>query len=350
MVVLGGTSEKTESAAMLNMTFLNKTIVLVALIAISSLSIGCRNCRQPCAGQYGLPQPGFGQQPGYVQPGYVQPSYVQPGVQPGYVQPGMQQNYQPPAFPGFGANGIIPPPPTGSLNIPSVARNPYPYNNYRNGLNPNGSAPTPANGSGVQNYNRSNGWRSASQTGNGLGAVAPSPQPTTNSSNAVSVIASRSDTNDNSGQIRTASNPSSTSSGSSSNSYIDSPNYTTTSINETMDRTRLPATDASGMRAPSQYYQSSTGNRLAQNVGQNVGQFVSPSSGYQNPNYYNPGINRNAYAPQQGYVGQFARVPGAYQAPVTPPTVLAQSTTVYDPYRSGSTRQADWRDREEAFR
>lgn len=297
--------------------------MLIGIISIASISLGCRNCSQP-----------FGGAP-YGQPNCCNPGYANNGV------------YNPQYGQYAGANGgIVPPPATGTLNIPSVARNPFPYNNgYGSGLNTRGAAPTPA--TGVQNYNRSNGWR-ASQPGNPLGQNTGQPQ---NGSNAVSVLAS----SGSGSAVRPASATTSTgtfsngSSGASNGtSYIDSPNYATTSINETNDRTRLPVTVASNVRAPSQFYQARSGS---QNVGFN-GTFVNQPYYVANNNFANNAQPRQPVGQPNpnGYVGSFRGQP-VYQ-PQVAPTVLAQSTTIYDPYANG-TRQADWRDRElgsESFR
>ncbi|MEM9943459.1 MAG: hypothetical protein AAF939_17990, partial [Planctomycetota bacterium] len=70
----------------------------------------------------------------------------------------------------FANNATIAPPPTFSLNIPSVARNTQPYYTPggNNTLNPNGSAPTPAGGNGQSNWQPSenNGGQTGQPNGN----------------------------------------------------------------------------------------------------------------------------------------------------------------------------------------
>jgi hypothetical protein len=365
-----GVRQNFESAAMVNS---QKWMMLCALIATTLMSVGCRNCglfrgggsgcypqncAQVCANTNGatINRQAYNNQ-AYNNQAYNNQAYNNQAYN---NQAYAGQNYN--ARTNTGVNGIIPPPATGTLNIPSVARNTLPYNNqnrYGSGLNTNAPAPTPANGN---RYNRSNGWRAADgRTGLDVGS-------TNSGSNAVSVLANNQNTNPNSG-VRTAANTAPTT-GSTSNSnlnrggtsYVDSPNYTTTAVNETYDRTRLPINDASNVQAPSQYYQAGVANQVARVAPANTNNGVYGNFG----NYYTPNnaVAMNPQIQQNGYVGSFGNAnyysqsgfgqgnTQVAQAGQARPTVLAQSTATYDPY-SGGTRQADWRDRElgsESFR
>jgi hypothetical protein len=252
----------------------------------------------------------------------------------------------------FAGNSRVAPPPTYTLNIPSVANNNQPYytpsaaapNNYT--LNPNQSAPTPAN---QQNQN---GWRqTGNQQNNGAGASPGERRsvlttPTT-------FVETRPNINQagfpgNQRAPRTAALPGS------GYSYTDSANYRTTQVDESRDATRLPVTDASTVRAPARFFP--TGN---------VAQFQQPNQIYP-ANYSVP--NQRTFVAQNGfnqqpaaysgptvlvggqptaYRGQAVLVnPAGYINPYQPrfaPSVLAQSTTSSD---QGSAGQVGWRTRE----
>ena len=291
-------------------------MTLLSMLMLCGLS-GCRS-NSACGTCNGYQQP-------LTQPGFQLPQPQQYQVPPqGYQVPQQQfqvppQQYQvPQGFQGSQTrNTLIPPPATGTLNIPSLARNPF--SNASTGstsglLNTRSSAPTPAssNSSTIRNFNQQNGWR---PTNDNQSNNNNSSQPSNSgSANATSVLASTS-----------VGTPVRTASATTSSSYVESPNYRSTSANETNDPTRLPINNASNVRSPSQ-------TQLA---------------GVTQQPYYTPGPIQN-----QQYVGNFGtQTPGGYvpgyAVPnyTSAPAVLAQATTTYDPY-AGQSRQADWRDRE----
>jgi hypothetical protein len=301
-------------------------VLAVCVIAFSLT--GCRNrCQQPCGG---VP---YQQQPipnfyGYNAQGYNPQAYT-------------AQAYQAPGFAGTNAAGrspVIPPPATGTLNIPSLARNnPFGINPNRGLINTQQPAPTAANRSA--RFNFQNGWQPVggnSRTTNTPSNSGQTPGNTTLGSNSGSGNGSAAPSSARSVLVQDTQSRSNLGYG---DSYVRSPNYSTTAVNETFDRTRLPATDASGVRAPSQYYARATGAQVAQIPGQG-------GVGVQQPNYYS-GTFRAPNA-----IG-FNVAPGVIQPGVNPAGVIAsrgnvivqdQSTATYDPY--GNTRSADWRNRD----
>ncbi len=302
--------------------FSNRNLVCVMAFCVIGMSFtGCRNrCSQPCGSPYQQP---YANQYGYNAAGNYGQSYN--GV--------------------AGRSPVIPPPGTGTLNIPSIARNnPYGLNPNRGLLNTGQAAPTPANRAGQ--FNQQNGWRATGQgtsnpnantnnpnqfgTGTTLGRNQNSATGTTNPNvappNASSVLVQDTQSRSDRGY---------------GDSYVRSPDYSTTSVNETFDRTRLPATDASAVRAPSQYYARASGAQVAQLPRQG---FVA---GQQQPYYSGTFQNNQAFnAPQSGLV-QGGVQPGAvFAANNVNRTAMVQdqSTATYDPY--GNTRSADWRNRD----
>ena len=276
-------------------------ICLTAGCIFSAIFTGCKNrCNQP----YGFP--------------YQQPLANAYGNQYGYANP-LNANSRSP---------LIPPPATGTLNIPSIARNnPYGLNQNRGLLNTNQRAPTPA-ADRAATFNQQNGWKpsdgnfpvnntinnnSNQSTGTTLG-FNPSPGGSGNAPiqvappNANSVLVQNGAARQGNGF---------------GESFINSTDYATTSVNESNDRTRLPATDASAVRAPSQYYARVQGARLAQ---------MTPQiAGGQQP-YYVPG--QGQLAPAQLAFNQNSTV-----------RVQDQGTATYDPY--SNTRSADWRNQDD---
>lgn len=268
-----------------------------------------------------------------------------------------------------GGSATIAPPPTYSLNIPSVAGNqPYytpgqtaPTNNT---LNTNQRAPTPAIRQATQ-LNQS-GWRSADNDLSNNGSVAPLNN--TNSPNSGrSVLAApttfagttqNSNSNSNSGSgTRTASNTALPGSGA---SFTSSPNYQTTRVNETQDATRVPLSDATAVRAPARNFPTGTPLTQVSNNGY-AGNF---QAGIVNPQLQQTYVAQTG-AYQQAPAGYSATpfiiggqpVPTGYQGqplianPIlnqqyptySAPAVLAQSTTAPAP---GTGSQLGWRDRD----
>ena len=301
-------------------------IILIGGLAISSS--GCRtNCGSCSPPPYYQPllnrQPTFQQQPNFQQ---QQPFFNQQQFQ-------NQQGFGsvPASTPAFGSGSLsrsqlIPPPATGSLTIPSLARNnPFGVNQNRGLLNTNQAAPTDATRSA--RFNAQNGWHGiegallngqSPQTtqpagSTTLGNNTTPNSPTTLPANAASVLVADTQARSDRGY---------------GDSYVRSPNYATTTINETQDGTRLPATDASAVRAPSQYYARATGVQQVAQVPQQA------YAGAAQP-YYS-GTFRTAQQVGVQQNGIFAANPNA--------VVLDQGTATYDPY--GDTRSADWRNRD----
>ena len=330
----------------------NSVCLLAVCIVAVSLS-GCRNhCSQPC----GTP---FQQQafPGFQQQNFQQqfPNFQQPGFQQNFQQPTFQQsspvfsgstsrNSQPLNNTGF-RSPIIPPPATGTLNIPSLARN-NPF-----GLNPNGGllntqqrAPTPASDRSAR-FNLQNGWqpvdgRSTRPLTNQSNTTQPANNTTLGSTPAAGSGAGNDASNARSVLVQDTQSRTNRGYG---DSFIRSPDYATTAANDTFDRTRLPATDASGVRAPSQYYARASGVQVAQT--QLPGQGLVGVQ--QQPNYYQGTFqaqNPAAYNVAAGVNQQFVANPAGVLASRSNVIVQDQSTATYDPY--GNTRSADWRNRD----
>ncbi len=298
--------------------FSHRNLVCVLAFCVVGISFtGCRNQCQP----YGNPY----QQPYANQYGY--------NANPNYGQ----------AYNGVaGRSTVIPPPGTGTLNIPSIARNnPFGTSQNRGLLNTGQPAPTPAGRTGQ--FNQQNGWRSSEgnssnpntsstnqpPAGTRLGSNAPAAAgqratPAVAPANASTVLAQDTQSRSDRGY---------------GGSYVRSPDYVTTAMDETNDRTRMPATDASGVRAPSQYYARASSAQIAQLPRQ---QFVGGQQPYYSGNFqaspaYNvaPGTIQPGFRP--GPVFAANTMNGAA-------VVQGQSTAPYDPY--GNTRSADWRNRD----
>ncbi len=261
---------------------------------------------------------------------------------------GCRNRYNNPSGGGlFAGTSTIAAPGTYSLNIPSLASNqPYyvPGQSSPAGvttLDPRGLAP--ANNS---NPAQLNGWR-------------PSPANSSvgNFNSGQSVLAA---SNANNGYsvppgYRSASNTALPGSGM---SYTDSTNYQSTGVDERTDRTRLAATDASNVRAPSlnnltnglpqfAQFQNNDPRYSATFNASNAGRTNNlPASNQINPVAGNGAMGGIVY---QGPVGAGQ---GGYRATpyftspyaASSPSVLAQSTTNFDPNGNGS--QVGWRDRE----
>jgi len=289
--------------------------IFVCLLACCVVAISFTGCRNRCVQPYGNP--------------YQQQQQFFPQTFP--------QNLQQPLQNQFGFNGaangqinasarspVIAPPSTGSLNIPSLARN-NPFGINGGLLNTGQRAPTPANNTSSQ-FNQQNGWQPAGA----VGSPPPTVPQNNTQSNSGTTLGSTSRTA--APTVPVAARSVLAQGGSQSqpagygDSYIRSPNYSTTAVNETNDRTRLPTTDASGVRAPSQYYARASGAQVANLPAQ--GTFVAPQQ------YYSGTFSGTN--PAAGPVGALAANSGAY--------VQGQSTATYDPY--GDTRSADWRNRD----
>lgn len=303
---------------------------LSVVMMIGALALSLTGCRNRCGQNFG------------GAPFQQQPYYGQPVQQPYYGQPVQQQpffNQQPVQQPGFSApvfNGstsrspLIPPPPTGSLTIPSIARNnPYGINQNRGLLNTNLAAPTPAANRSAR-FNAQHGWHGTE------GAQSGSRIPLSSQPASSTTLGSNSATNSgsnavpaNAASVLVADTRARANQGY-GDSYLRSPDYSTTTTNETQDGTRLPATDASAVRAPSQYYARATGVQLARIPQQ-------PIVGGSQP-YYS-GTFRTAAQPYP-----VAGVQNGIFVANSNAVVLDQGTATYDPY--SDTRSADWRNRD----
>ena len=224
------------------------------------------------------------------------------------LQPGCANRCNQPGGYWLSGNTRIAPPPTYSLNIPSVANNQPYYSPGGAAVNPTGSAPTPAD-SNLQ-------WRQpndSSQT---------SPNSNSNSINGSRFVETNSPAPGRSvlGQIvppagRTAALPASGS------SFTDSRNFQTTQVDERQDSSRIPVTDATSVRAPSQ-------NLVA---GYGVPQTYAQS--YNGPRVFSvPGSVVQPYQPNT-FSGQPIVVANNYGTPQPVPSISVAS-------------QPGWRNRE----
>ena len=321
--------------------------IFVCLLAVCVVSISFAGCRNRCQQQF--PQ-NFQQFPGQNFQQFPQQNFQQQFPQqqfPQNFQQQLPQNFQ--QFPGqFGSSTssfnpsaarspVIPAPATGTLRIPSLARN-NPFGSNQGLLNTNQAAPTAASNRSSQ-FNLQNGWQpvGSGSTSSGSSQSNQSNIGTTLGSAARSLVPTQANPTVAPGAAQSVlTQGSQTRSASLGNSFVRSPDYSTTSVNETLDRTRLPATDASAVRAPSQYYARASGAQVAQLP--RPGIFGAPLQ-TQNFTGNNPGaFNVGSGTLQTGVrpVGVFAANSGAY--------VQSQSTATYDPY--GDTRSADWRNRD----
>ena len=295
-------------------------VVTLLLIVLIGISTGCRNprCWGPCNNGYG----------------------------------------------GYLSSTTLPSPATGTLQIPSISQG-QPYYNPNGNVpttasqpsymvNPNSQAPTPANGAptlapqpgwrpvgSLEDASGGSGMQSVLQPGNTPANTQPSlaPQRAPNnfaSNSAQPGFSSASTLND-------------------GLSFKDSVNYQTTQIDERRDETRLPVTDATGVRAPS----GATNNQLARSypiygtvvTPQNGSQFVQAGQPYVVPQgYVQPQLvqpSRPATIAGTVEYGAPGVVYEAYPASYSVPgqATVAQSTAIYDPQNS-SNYQAGWRDRE----
>ncbi len=259
-----------------------------------------------------------------------------------YCQPGC---YTTNPFGGIAGNTAVPAPATYSLQIPGN-QNPQYYNGNATAqqlppLQPTGTLP-PAQG------NVQSGWQPAG-TGSASGSLPVSTGPpsngTTQSQSLNAGLVSVADRGDRVAQNTTQPG---------GLSRTDNTNFRTTAVDERLDRSRLPVTDASQVRAPTSFSPSTT-----------VGQFNTP--------YYVPDQNINQYPHPYGNVagalaqpanpnyagnrptvvqGNFAQPTFAqpsqqvYRGLTTQnPQILAQSTVYADPANDPNF-QNGWRDRE----
>lgn len=286
---------------------------------------------------------------------------------------------------GFGASPTLPAPPTYSLQIPSLGKNQPYYNGVPITarqpsplINPNSAAPTPA--SSTPTLAPQQGWRPVG-TDQFSNPSVGSNYPNSPQNQPTSVLQSPVDLSPNRAPTGFASQPASTpplnsvlqpgdnrtAAAANGVSYTDSVNYRSTHVDERLDETRLPVTDASNVRAPSTLNTAPPANRFAQAVP--IYGTVVPSN---QPAYSTqpavalpyPGTNTNPYRATQnaqptqpGFIqgtvvyGQPANnanngYPSPYGNPTNAqPAVLAQSTTTINP-QNGQNYQSGWRDRE----
>lgn len=242
---------------------------------------------------------------------------------------------------GYGYSPTIAPPPTYSLQIPSAngnaayyvpgSPNPNATANLPSYLvDPNRRAPVPQGNTGGVNVNQQNGWRPTGN--NNLSTNTSTTLPTTLAQNA----------GQNNGQnTRAFGNvPAQVASAPTAQSVVTSIDYASTRSNEQLDPTRLPATDASNVRAPAGFVNNGSATRLAQ---------AQPPSAPVLPNTFNQAVAFTQPAPTvyngTPLIAQQQAQPFYYGTPTvrqSAPTVLAQSTATGIP----SAGSAGWTDRE----
>ena len=356
--------------------------MLLAIMAILATSSGCRNCGRcqpsPVPFQPAQGFPGFNRgAPGFNQ-GFGNPAFGNQGFNPA------NQGFNP-----VSQSTTIAPPATYSLNIPGGgATNPLASRpTTRVGQLPGGlistrqPAPTPATGAtganSPANFNQQQGWRrtdggslntqafnSPSANGPAFGGNNGGLRPTAGNQASFNSTGNTGGSGNRGNEF-----PNSVSSGGSTSPSNSAPNrpgrpvftnvattrstdYQTTVVDERLDATRLPVTDASNMQT-----------RVAQNLTQPTGQpyYVRPQNGFaaQTPQFISPqafpqgSATRDALVgtfvqpPNSAYQGRFANPVGQVGRQFAPPVssaqlVQAESTATYDPYTSTAS---DWRNR-----
>ena len=268
--------------------FTSATVILVCCGLI--LSSGCRNCNQACTGN------GFAQSPTIAPPPTYSLQIPSANGNPAYYVPGS-------------------PNPNATANLPSHL------------VDPNRRAPVPTGNTGGTNINQQNGWRPTG--GNNLSNTTPAALPTTVAQNVGQNVG----TTGSAPLARIAAAPT-------AQSVVTSVDYASTRSNEQLDPTRLPATDASNVRAPASFVNNGSATRLAQ--AQTV-----PAPVYPNGLTQPVGFNQPAPAVYNGtpVIAQQPTQPFYYGTPTvrqSAPTVLAQSTATGIP----STGAGGWTDRE----
>ena len=227
---------------------------------------------------------------------------------------------------GCSSGLLIPPPATYSPRAPGVGQNPY-YNgqvasNNVGLLNPAGQAPTSATQAG---------WRSSDEANSNF-SLGSGSQQQPNSVLQRTAPQNTTPTNGNSG-INSA-QPTPQGSGV---SFRNSPNYRSTTVDESQDRSRLVLTDASQVRAPALASIPSGLSRLPQGPVVVQGQTRLVGG--------NPAPNLQYYSQTPTLVSGGYSVPAvssvSYGAPT--PQVQSQSTATYEPTSSDSYRNG-WRD------
>ncbi len=315
--------------------------LLVSVCAVSFSLTGCRNqCAQPTGfpfqqfPQQQFPQQQFPQQQQFQQFPQQQQFQQFPQQQQFFNQSGgsTSRTFGQPVGGLAGRSPIIAPPPTNSLNIPSIARN-NPFGSNGGLINTGQAAPTPADR--TSQFNRDQGWRASDEANNNFSGGSSSSGSTSGSASATTIgSASRSQppqvgpSNANSVLVQDTQSRNNRGYG---DSFVSSTDYSTTAVNETFDRTRLPATDASAVRAPSQFYTRATGAQVAQLAQQGF-------AGVQQPYYSGtfqatPNISNGSGTSQPIFAANNRTA-----------LVQGQSTATFDPY--GDTRSADWRNRD----
>lgn len=280
---------------------------------------------------------------------------------------------------GIGLSTTVPSPGTYGIQIPSTASGGAYYNrnaataNANGLLQPRGIAPTPTTSG--PNLAPQNGWREAGTTSTSQYTPSGSQQKLGPNFNPQSVLASRSNATSVLSQVQ----PRLASASQNGLSFRDNQNYSTTTVDERLDRTRLPATDATSVRAPV--------GPTRTIVAQNPYAGVTPA-GYANPVVRSPVTTQDprlaqgsttTYQATPVFVGQpvygatqsrvannvipgrieYGVQPVVYGAPTfaqpttqvypgstsSQPTVLAQSTVYSDPARATTTASnGGWRD------
>lgn len=250
----------------------------------------------------------------------------------------------------------VAPPNTYALQIPG-------QNNINQGSGlrqANNVVPTDPN-----NVNVRNGWQPAGSSSNtNVAPVNGQPAASGTSSNStlinqtrITSVAPRSPNTNVQPQTRVAQNTSNN-----GLSFTDATNFRTTAVDERLDQTRLPVTDASQVRAPTTFSPSTTVGQFNQpyyvpnrqpvnNVVpqyQNTQQRFATNPQFPQPQYVNPNLAQNQNgATVVGAFGQpnFARPTQQIYYGSNQNQVLAQSTVYADP-ANNQNLQRGWTDRE----
>jgi hypothetical protein len=264
------------------------TVALVCCVLV--FSSGCRNCNPACAGN------GYAYSPTIAPPPTYSLQIPSAGGNAAYYVPGS-------------------PNPNATANLPSYL------------VDPNRRAPVPQGTNGGVNINQQNGWRPTGN--NNLSGTTSTTLPTTLAQN----VGQRPGVFGNVPATQVASAPT-------AQSVVTSVDYASTRSNEQLDPTRLPATDASNVRAPAGFVNNGSATRLAQ---------TRPATAPVYPNTFNQAVAFTQPAPAvyngTPVIAQQPAQPFYYGTPTvrqSAPTVLAQSTATGVP----STGSAGWTDRE----
>lgn len=163
----------------------------------------------------------------------------------------------------FANNGTIAPPPTYSLNIPSAGQNQPYYRPDGGPISTTARAPMPASSSQSNGSNLQ--WRRSESGSGDFGAQQPSAQPQSNPTAGTRLVELNNGQNtgssvmvrggvQNGARVAALTQPLPAT----GTSFTDSRNFATTRIDERLDATRVPVTDATQVRATAQTFIAGT--------------------------------------------------------------------------------------------